>query len=299
MGDALNAQPRWLRVLVAVLVTLGLALSATGFVVREGEAAIVTRVGDPIAVIDQPGLHWKLPWPIDHAQPVDQRRRVFRTGHSEMLTRDKKNIVVLSYAVWNVADPLLFHQSVGTLEASEEKLDGLIRNAAIGVLGRHDLQALVSTTPDALQTDVIQQQLLDATVGVASERYGIAIEHIAFERISLPEENTQSVFRQMRLERQQFAAEFTAEGRRRATEIRSETDLEVARIRAEGTEQAARIRGEAEAEAARIYAEAHRVNPELYRFLRSLETIDRVVGPNTTVILRTDTEPFQLLERDR
>ena len=297
MADQLSAGANRLRALVGIVAVVIIALSATAFVVPEGEAAIVTRVGRPLAVRADPGLHWKLPWPVDEAIRVDLRRRVFRSGHSEMLTRDKKNVVLLSYAVWRVTDPLLFHQAVGSVASAEVKLDGLITNAAIGVLGRYDLSAIVSTDADTLRLDAIQGELLAQTVSVASERYGVDIERVAFERVSLPEENTASVFDQMRAERRQYAAELTAEGAREASRIRSEADLEASRIRAEGTEEAARIRGEAEAEAARIYAEAHDVDPDLYRFLRSLETIDQVVGEQTTVILRTDSEPFRLLER--
>lgn len=295
MGPAVTR----VRAIAGVLAVVVIALSATGFVVREGEAALVTRVGAPSAVLTDAGLHWKLPWPVDAAVRIDLRRRVFETGHSEMLTRDKKNVVMLSYAVWRVSDPLLFHQAVGSVEGAEVKLDGLITNAAIGVLGRYDLSAIVSTDPSTLRLDALQEELIGSTREVAAERYGIAIERIAFKRVSLPEENTVSVFDQMRAERRQVAAKFTAEGEQEASRIRSEADLEAARIRAEGSEQAARIYGEAEAEAARIYAEAHNVDPELYRFLRSLETIDQVVGPQTTVILRTDSEPFRLLEESR
>ena len=295
MGPAVT----WVRATAGLVAVLVIALSATGFVVPEGEAALVTRVGRPAATITSPGLHWKMPWPIDEAVRIDLRRRVFETGHSEMLTRDKKNVVVLSYAVWRVTDPLLFHQAVGSIEGAELKLDGLITNAAIGVMGRYDLSAIVSTDPSTLKLDALQNELLVATQTVAAERYGIAIERIAFKRVSLPEENTVSVFDQMRAERRQVAARFTAEGEQEAARIRSEADLEAARIRAEGSEEAARIYGEAEAEAARIYASAHNVDPELYRFLRSLETIDQVVGPQTTFILRTDSEPFRLLEASR
>ncbi len=295
MGPSVNIA----RMVAGVVAVLALGASATTFVVREGEAALVTRVGEPVAVTDVAGVHLRLPWPIDEAIRVDLRRRVFRTGHSEVLTRDKKNVVVLAYAVWRVSDALRYHQAVGTTVSAELKLDGLIKNAVIGTLGRYDLAALVSTDPDTLKVDEVQAAFLDQTSGVASERYGIDIERIAFERISLPEDNVAAVFEQMRAERRQHAARFTAEGEQEAARIRSEADLAAARIRAEGVEQAARILGDAEAEAARIYAEAHAVDPDLYRFLRSLETIDQVVGPQTTVILRTDSEPFRLLEESR
>ena len=213
-----------------------------------------------------------------------------------MLTRDKKNIILLCYAVWRVDDPLLFHQSVGSMAGADTKLDGLVTNSMISVLGRYDLSALVSTEPEDLHVDDIEGEVLQTASEAAVGKYGIAIEEIGFKRLSLPEGNIRYVFEQMRAERKQYAARFRAEGDREASKIRSETDLEAATIRAEARESAARIRGEAEAEAARIYAEAHKADPEFYRFLRSLDSLGRIVGKKTTVILRTDTEPFNLLE---
>ena len=285
----------WLRVCTGIAAVLGILLAATGVQVTEGEAVVVTRFGDPVRLLDSAGLHWKAPWPIDAVARVDLRRRTFETGHAEMLTRDRKNVVLVGFAVWRVSDPLRFHRSIGTVDDAEEKLDGLISNAQIGVLGRFDLSALTSTDPTTLRTAEIEQQLLEATQQVASERYGIEILTVGFQRLSLPEDNVSAVFKQMRAERRQYAARYEAEGAEEAARIRSETDLEAAKIRAEGSEEAARIRGESEAEAARIYAEAHRQDPGLYRFVRSLEALDSVVGSDTTVILRTDSPPFRLL----
>ena len=138
--------------------------------------------------------------------------------------------------------------------------------------------------------------MLASTAPVALRSYGVAIEQIRLERIALPEENVTAVFDQMRAERRQFAAKFEAEGNREASRIRSEAELEAARIRAKGAEEEARIRGKSAAEVARIYADAHRLNPELYRFTRSLDSLDRLVTPNASLILRTDSEPFSLLQ---
>jgi len=100
----------------------------------------------------------------------------------------------------------------------------------------------------------------------------------------------------MRAERRQYAAKFRAEGERDANAIISGAQLEAARIRAKGDEEAARIRGESAAQVAKIYADAHRTDPELYRFTRSLESIDKLITGNTSLILRTDSEPFSLLQ---
>jgi len=295
VGDALRTQ-RWLRAVVGALALAMIVFQAMAVVVTEGHTALITRFGRPVRAATRPGLHWKLPWPIDSASLLDMRRRVYETGHTEMLTRDKKNIIARTFVVWRIGDALSFSQAIGIDGAAEAKLDGLLTNAAIGTLGGHDLSALVSTNASDLQVDQIESELLTSAAPIALHSYGVAIEQIRLERIALPEENVTAVFEQMRAERRQFAAKFQAEGDREASRVRSEADLEAARIQAKGAEEEARIRGESAARVAKTYADAHRLDPELYRFTRSLESLDKLVTGSTSLILRTDSEPFSLLE---
>ena len=295
MVDSVKTQ-RWLRSIVGSLALLAIVFSATAVVVRQGQAVLITRFGRPLRAATQAGLHWKLPWPIDGALRLDMRRRIYETGQAEMLTRDKKNIIARTFVVWRIGDPLTFVQSIGNESGTEGKLDGLLTNAAIGTLGGHDLSALVSTNPNELQMDQVEAELLSNTAPLALHNYGVTIEQIRLERLTLPEENVTAVFEQMRAERRQFAARYQAEGQQAASKIRSEAELEAARIRAQGTEEQARIRGESAARIAKIYADAHRTDPELYRFTRSLESLNKLVTPGTSIILRTDSEPFSLLQ---
>jgi membrane protease subunit HflC len=287
---------RWLRAVVGTLALAAIIFSATAVVVKEGEAVLITRFGRPLRAATQAGLHWKLPWPIDARTTLDMRRRVYETGQTEMLTRDKKNIIARTFVVWRIGDPLTFTQAIGNQGAAEGKLDGLMTNAAIGTLGGHDLSALVSTNPSDLQVDQIESELLASTAPMALRNYGVAVEQVRLDRLALPAENVAAVFGQMRAERRQFAAKFEAEGEREASRIRSEADLEAARIRAKGAEEQARILGESAAQVAKVYADAHKTDPELYRFTRSLDSLDKLVTGNTSLILRTDSEPFSLLQ---
>ena len=295
MADSLTVQ-RWLRGVMGTLALLAIVFSATAIVVREGSAALITRFGHPVRADTRAGLHWKLPWPIDQASLLDMRRRVYETGQTEMLTRDKKNVIARTFVVWRIGNPLTFTQAVGSESGANGKLDGLLTNAAIGTLGGHDLSALVSTTPSDLQVDQIESELLSSTAPMALRSYGVTIEQVRIERLALPQENTTAVFEQMRAERRQFAAKFQAEGELEASRIRSEAELAAARIRAKGAEEQARIRGEAAAQVAKTYADAHRIDPELYRFTRSLESLGKLVTGGTSLILRTDAEPFSLLQ---
>ena len=295
MVDAVKTQ-RWLRAIVGSLALLAILFSATAVVVREGQAVLITRFGRPLRAATQPGLHWKLPWPIDGAMTLDMRRRIYETGQAEMLTRDKKNIIARTFVVWRIGDPLTFAQAIGNTGGAEGKLDGLLTNAAIGTLGGHDLSALVSTNPSDLQMEQVESELLASTAPLALHSYGVAVEQIRLERLALPEENVTAVFEQMRAERRQFAAKYQAEGDQAASKIRSEAELQAAQILAKGTEEQARIRGESAAQVAKVYADAHRIDPELYRFTRSLDSLDKLVTPSTQLILRTDSEPFSLLQ---
>jgi len=284
-----------LRMSVGIIAVLAIIYAACATVVRAGEAALVINLGKSSRVLTEPGLHWKLPWPIDKKVVIDMRKRAMQTQHTEMLTKEGKNVVLLSYVVWSVENPLHFYQAVGEIENADDMLNGLVINAKMGVLGKYDLSALASTDPATIKIAEIEQELLELTKGLASEKYGIKIHNIGFSRLSLPEENIKAVFKQMRAERRKYAVQFQVDGEKTAGKIRADTDLKVSQIEAETTEEVARIKGDAEAEAARIYSAAHSKDPELYEFVRSLETIDEVIGARSTIILRTDAEPFQLL----
>src|SRR3984893_19452809 len=162
---------RWLRAVVGTLALAAIFFSATAVVVKEGEAVLITRFGRPLRAATQAGLHCELPWPIDQASILDMRRRIYETGHTEMLTRDKKNIIARTFVVWRIGDPLAFTQAIGNQGGAEAKLDGLLTNAAIGTLGGHDLSALVSTNPKDLQVDQIESEHLSSTAHAAPRSY--------------------------------------------------------------------------------------------------------------------------------
>src|SRR5579862_9386265 len=130
MADAMRTQ-RWLRGIVGILALAAIAFQASALVVGEGQAVMVTRFGRPLRAATQAGLHWKLPWPIDDASLLDMRRRLYETGQTEMLTRDRKNVIARTFVVWRIGDPLLFSQAVGVQNGADAKLDGLLTNAAI------------------------------------------------------------------------------------------------------------------------------------------------------------------------
>ena len=288
---------RVFAIVVFLLISLAFLFSVQ---VRAGENQLVLRMGSVRSVLNEPGLHFMLPYPIERTVYIDVRRQLFQTRHTEMLTQDKRNIILLSDAIWSVSDPVLFYQSVGvdadgSSQVAQERLDALITNAKISIIGGHPLSHLVSTNRDDLQIEKIERELLERCEETAKSKYGITLHAVGLSRLSLPEQNIKSVFAQMRAERKQYAARYKAEGDKQAAEIRAQTDLEVAEIQSQSQKEVAEIEGQAKAEAAKIYAEAHAKDPDLYRFVRSLETLDESIGARNTMILRTDSAPFKLL----
>ncbi len=278
------------------LIVVGLLLAyGSSFTVSEGNNAIVTRFGDPIRAIHQSGLYWKWPWPIEQVHPIDVRYRYFNTPFTATFTRDRKNVVLLSYVVWRVEDPLLFFQAWGTPEAAEQKLDGMVAAGKNFHMGNYNLTALVSTTSGEIKTDEIEGAILKDVQGPALEKFGISVEQIGIKRIAYPGENMSAVLDQMRAERRSEAGELRAKGKKEAQHIRDEGLVKAEEILRTGREEAGRILGKGEKEAAEIYAQAHQLDPEFYRFWRSMQVIKKTLGAKATVILRNDQEPFNQL----
>lgn len=285
------------RVLLAAAVVGLIVAYSMYFQVAEGDKAVVTRFGDPVRSLHRPGLAWKWPWPVERVHQIDVRRRLYNTPYTATLTRDQKNVILLTYAVWRVEDPLLFLQSLGTAEAAEQKLDGMVAASKNFHLGRYDLSALVSTTPGAIETEAIEEAILADVSPSALSKFGIAIEQVGIKRIAYPEENVATVLQQMRAERRAEAGKLRAEGEREAQQIRDEALVKCEEIRRQGREEAGKIQGQAEKEAAEIYARAHRLDPEFYRFWRSLQAMKKTLGSKATVILRTDQGFFDVLSQ--
>ena len=287
----------------AILFNLGVALVLVTLLVgyacylqvREGTAAVVTRFGEPVRSITEPGPYFKLPWPIEDARVFDMRKRVFNTPYTATLTRDRRNVVLLTYVVWRIEDPRLFLQSVGDETAASAKLDGMVTAAKNTLMGRYDLSALVSTDAQQIKTPEIEDAIVSDVQTVASEKFGINIEQVGFKRIAYEEANVTAVLAQMRAEREAEAKQLRAEGDKESRRIRDDAAVRSEELLREGRLEAGKIRGEAERAAAEIYAKAHRTDPEFYRYWRSLEALKKTLGQDATVVLRTDQGFFNLL----
>ena len=283
------------RVILAVLIVGLLVAYSMCFQVSEGYKTVVTRFGDPIRTVHQAGLYWKWPWPIDQARPVDVRRRLHNTPYTATFTFDQRNVVLLTYVVWHVEDPLLYIQSVKSRKDAEEKLNDMVIDRKHQYLGQHELSALVSIDPAQIRTDEIEQAMLADVSQEAREKYGIEVEQVGIKRIAYPEENMPAVLQQMKEERMAEASRLRAEGQKVAKEIEDDALVKAGLILAEGREKAGEINGEAAIAAARIYDSARTLDEEFFIFWRQLKMLQRTLKEKATLILSTDAGPFKVL----
>jgi modulator of FtsH protease HflC len=280
------------RYVVAGL-ALFLLLYATFFTVRETEFVLVTQFGRPVRTVTDAGLHVK--WPFQWATYFDRRIRVYNPLPSEFLTRDKKNLVIDSYVLWQIADPATFLQTVGSPESAEMRLHDVTWAGLAAALGNQDLEALVAPASEQVQARVMLDELTERTGAAALEQYGIRVVDVRIKRLNLPEQNKQSVYARMRAERERIARQYRAEGEEQALRIRADADRQREEILAEAYKQAETTRGEGDAEAARVYGAAYSRNQQLYKLVRTLETYKKALDDQTTVILSSDSELLRLL----
>lgn len=286
---------RLLRILLITGAVLAfVAVNLVFFTVDTTQYAIVTQFGEPIRAITQSGLYWKLPDPIQSVQLINNQLQIYNLPQTELLTQDKKNIVVEAYATWRVTDPLQFLKAVRDIGGAETRLADILASEMGVALGQVPLSQLITVETETMQLPATLASVTKATDTRASE-YGFTITDVRLRLLTFPEANQPSVFQRMRAEREAIARQLRSEGTEQAAIIRAKADTEKARLLAEAEQTAQITRGEADAEAIRIYAEAFGQDPEFYRFLRTLESYKTFADDNTTLVLPTDSPLLEYL----
>jgi membrane protease subunit HflC len=290
---------RFVKMGFAAVFALLLVWFGFTFTVREGSVSLLSRFGRIASVNADAGLYWKLPWPIDSVYTYDSRYQYMDSGLTETLTRDKKNVILQTYVVWYVEDPVLFHTRIGGFDIAQAYLSDLLANAKNGVMGAYDLSALVSTNENDIKISSIEEEIMRMTVPLAAHNYGVGVKTIQVERLAFPTANIESVFEQMRADRQKSVSQLLSEGERDAAIIRSQADAEAAQIVAEGQTQAAAIDAETEKQSAEIYSSAYKKNPDLFTMLRKLAALESAVSRDTALIMSVDESPFDIILNER
>jgi len=267
-------------------VLLVLAMSAL-FTVHQTQQALVLQFGNPKRVVQEPGLHVKLPF-IQNAVYIDRRVLDFDAEAQEVILGDQKRLVVDSFTRYKIVDPLRFYQSVGSETVLRGRIDTILDASMRKVLGEVPLFTVLSADRGELMSSIRNQANIEA------QQFGIEIVDVRIKRADLPAENSQAIYRRMQTEREREARELRAQGAELAQRIRSRADRERRVLIAEAEKEGEIIRGEGDAQAVRIFADAFGQDIDFFSFYRSMQAYRSALGDDSTsVVLSPDSEFFR------
>jgi len=279
-----------LGIVIVILVFATLNLSV--YTIDMREQAVLTQLGKPVKETKDPGLHFKLPF-IQTVTKFSNQLLDYDSAPTEILTKDKKNLVIDNYAKWRIIDPLKLLQTVRDVNGAQSRLDDIIYSELRVELGRHNLVDIVAKTRDAVMRIVTERS------NEKAKEYGISVIDVRIKRADMPPEIANSIYNRMRTERQRIAMEYRSQGKEEAQKIRAETDKTKIVLLAEAYKKEQELRGEGDAKSIKIYAAALGKNPEFYSFLRTMEAYKVLFKEKSTVILPPDTEFFKYLKESK
>jgi modulator of FtsH protease HflC len=280
---------------LAILAAAGFAglivVFSSLFTVHQTEQALVLQWGEPVAVVTEPGLHLKAPWPVQNVLYIDKRVLNLDLPAEEVIAQDKKRLVVDAFARWRITDPLRFFQALSDLQIAQVRLQPILGSNVRRVLGAQSFASVLSGERAKLMVDIRDG------VNAETRNFGIEIVDVRIRRADLPAQNSDAIYLRMQQERVREANEYRAQGEQISQEIRSKADRDVTVLIAEATRQSEITRGQGDGEKNRIFAEAFGRDPEFFGFYRSMNAYQSSLkGDNTTVILSPDSEFFRYFD---
>ena len=301
---------RWLNLTVAVVALVVVGMS-TLYVVPVHQDAIVTQFGRVETTHTEPGLQVKIPF-IQEVTFIDNRLREWDGEPSDLLTIDKENIEVNTWARWRVTDPRLFFEALRTETAGQSVLDGLVDASVKNVISAQTLMETLRNTKRRLQytadelekaeaaknitigkgrASIVGEILAEASKGTDKD-YGFIVEGLGIKHFNYVKPVIPKIYERMRSERIRIANRYESEGREQEGQILGQMTKDLEEIESEGYAESARIRGAADAEVLITYADAFNQDPEFYSFSRSLELYPATFGKQSRLILDGKTSEF-------
>ncbi|MBT5969130.1 MAG: protease modulator HflC [Nitrospina sp.] len=272
------------------LVLIASLISTSMFTVHLTQTAVLIELSKPKDIITEPGLYFKI--------PVLQKVRYFSkqlldndSPPTEVITRDKKNLLIDNFSLYRIVDPLKFLETVRTENGARSRLDDIVYSELRVEIGTHDLMDVVTENRNLIMAKVTAQSNIKAA------EYGIEMADVRIKRVDLPPEIANSIFNRMRTERQRIAMEYRSEGKEESTKIRAQTDKEKTILIAEAYKQEQTIRGQGDGLSTKIYADSFSKDPKFYNFIRSMEAYKKSLRTGTTILLSEDSEFLNFLNK--
>ncbi len=262
-------------IIAGIIVALAVILIAsTAYTVGEDQYGIVRQFGKVVSIKDEAGIYIKIPF-MEDVSYLPKNLLVYDVTPSDVLTSDKKALVIDSYVVWKITDPLTFVQSIGTVDEMESRLDAATFSVVKNTMGTMEQTSIIQSGASENSRNEVNGLITEMVNQQVTSEYGVKVMSIEIKKLDLPEDNEAAVYERMISERQQMAAKYIAEGELEASVIRNDTDKQAAIIISEVAADAEKLKGEGEAEYMRIIAEAYATpdQVEFYEFYRSLEAM--------------------------
>jgi len=277
------------RLIALILPVLALVGLSSIFIVDETEQVVILQLGKPVKTIIDPGFNAKLPFPFQEKIVFDDRLLEYDSPPEEILSKDKKSLIVDNYVRWKIIDPLQFLKTVQAIPTAKSRMDDIVYSELRRELGTHDMVEIITENREDIM-DVVTKASNEATLS-----YGISVIDVRIRRVDLPSENEESIYARMEAERKRQANKFRSEGSEEAQKIRAATDRDKTIILADAYKEAEKIRGEGDAKAVQVYARSYSSDPKFYEFVRTLDAYKKVVDDKTTLVLPSDSKLFKLL----
>ena len=275
-----------LTILLPILAVVGFS---SIFIVDETQQVVILQLGKPVKTVTEPGLNVKLPFPLQEKITFDDRLLEYDSPPEEILSKDKKSLIVDNYVRWKIVDPLQFLKTVQAIPTAKSRMDDIVYSELRRELGTHDMVEIITENREEIM-DIVTRQSNTATLA-----YGISVVDVRIRRVDLPAENEESIYARMEAERKRQANKFRSEGEEEAQKIRAATDRDKTIILADAYKEAEKIRGEGDAKAVQVYARSYSADPKFYEFVRTLDTYKKVVDDKTTLVLPSGSKLFKLL----
>ncbi len=261
------------------------------YVVSQAEQAIVLQFGEPVRVVKEPGLKFKIPF-IQDVTIYDKRLLNLDPPAQEVVLNDKKRLDVDSFTRYQIVDPLKFYKTVRTEAQARSKLEEIVNSSLRKILGRITLQELLSQKRTQIMRDI------SAAVKVDAEQIGVSVADVRIRRADLPIEVLQAINARMKSEREREAKEFRGQGQQLSQQIRAQAEKEKTILIAEAEKKAQIIRGNGDKESIEIWNNAANTDPEFYAYYRSLEAYRNAMSKgDTSMVLSPNSEFFEFFEK--
>ncbi len=278
----------------AVIIFILLVVAASSFyIVEEGEYAYITQFGALKSIRGEAGLALKMPF-IQDVNRLTKKQMVYNVNSSEVLTADKKAMIVDSYSIWKIDNVTTFIRTVNNIGEMQKRIDASAYSVIKNLMGQMQQSDVIS---DAEAGRASLNNQITEQVAQSLRPYGVEIMSVEIKRLDLPEDNTTAVYARMISERSQMAASYKAEGEYEAAKIRNETDKEVEIVIGQAEAAARRLQGEGEEEYMRTLKELYNdpAKAEFYLFVRELEALKKSLQGDKTIILGQDSPLVQML----